>query len=230
MIVMLKILDLFCGIGGVARGFHDYLQEHQIKYLYVAIDIDKDVLKAHRALNPLSNVILRDAYSFTIDELETYDFVWASPPCETHSIAGIWTRKRKVSPDFRLYELINKLNDANIPFVVENVKPYYNPPIKPTSKANRHRLWSNLSISPIKIDLPPFEKIKNTVKSLCEYHDLPIEIAKIIPSRKRRDALRDMVHHEIAYEIAKQVIPQVLDGKKLIQTKLGDGHAKMHDL
>jgi len=227
---MLKILDLFCGIGGVARGFHDYLQEHRIKYLYVAIDIDKHVLKAHKALNPLSNVILRDAYSFSIDELRRYDFVWASPPCETHSIAGIWTRKEKKSPDFRLYKLILTLHDANIPFVVENVKPYYNPPIKPTSKANRHRLWSNLSISPVNLRLTPFERVKNSTRTLCEYHDLPEEIAKIIPSKKRRDALRDMVHHEIAYEIAKQVIPQVLEGKKVIQTKLGDGHAEMHDL
>ena len=231
---MLKILDLFCGIGGVARGFHDYLQEHQIKYLYVASDIDKDVLKAHRALNPLSNVILRDAYTFNIDELKRYDFIWASPPCETHSIAGIWRGKERNNPDFRLYKLIEILFDANIPFVVENVKPYYNPPIKPTSTINRHLLWSNLRIPKIKIKLKPFDEVKDTINSLCEYHDIPPEIAKIIPIEKRRDVLRDMLHHDISYEIARLVIPHAIERRIITQTKLnawdGDGHAKMHDL
>jgi len=100
------------------------------------------------------------------------------------------------------------------------VKPYYKPPIRPTSKANRHILWSNLSIAPVKVDLVSFTDIKNSAKSLREYHDIPREVAKLIPSKKRRDCLRDMVHHEIAYNIAKQVIPQVIRKKIYNQTKL----------
>lgn len=218
----LKILDLFCGVGGVARGFQKFLNEQGIEYEYHAVDIDRSILLAHKVVNKNSVTILRDAYSFEDDELSQYDFIWASPPCETHSIAGIWRRKFGVEPDMRLYELIIKLHRLGIPFVVENVKPYYNPPIKPTSKANRHVLWSNLSIKPVEVDLPYFTHIKDKIKDLIWYHQLEKHEKAIrrILGKKTRDALRDMVHWKIAYEIARQVIPQVIEKRLLKQATL----------
>jgi len=222
---MLRILDLFCGVGGVARGLQKYLIENGIEFEYHAVDIDGKVLLAHKTLNPRSITFRRDAYSFSDEELEQYDFIWASPPCETHSIAGIWKRrKKKEKPDMRLYELIKRLYSLGKPFIVENVKPYYKPPIKPTTRACRHRLWSNLSIAPIELDLPYWEHVKSKVDTLVEYHELDHVSEKIVKilgnMRKARDALRDMVHYRIAYEIAKQAIPQVLNGKILRQSIL----------
>ena len=219
---MIKIVDLFCGVGGVARGFQAYLIENGIDFEYYAIDIDNKVLKAHKVLNPYSITIRKDAYSLSDEDLQNYDFIWASPPCETHSIVGIWRRKMGVKPDMRLYELIDKLYNLGKPFVVENVKPYYKPPIRPTSIANRHVLWSNLKIARIKVDLPTFTSVKDKIKSLVEYHEIQDKIDKIrkILGSKTRDCLRDMVHWRVAYKIAEQVIPQVLKGKKTIQFKL----------
>lgn len=221
--IKIKILDLFCGLGGVARGFQTYLIENGIDFEYHAVDINPRILLAHKIINPYSLTIKRDAYSFTDEELKKYDFIWASPPCETHSIAILW---KKEKPDMRLYELISKLYNLGKPFIVENVKPYYNPPIKPTSKVCRHRLWSNLKITPINLRLQSFHRVKDDVKTLIRYHelnDVSKKILKIMGNvRKARDALRDMVHWRIAYKIAEQVIPQVMNGKRLHNSTLSD--------
>ena len=218
----LRILDLFCGLGGVARGFQTFLIENGIDFEYYAIDIDDRILKAHKVLNPRSIVIKRDAYSFSDEELRNYDFIWASPPCETHSIMGVWKRKVDTKPDMRLYELIDKLYDLGKPFVVENIKPYYRPPIRPTSRANRHILWSNLEIPPIKVNLPTFTNIKNKIDTLARYHEIQDKIDKIrrILGNRTRDALRDMVYWKISYQIAKRVIPQIINDKILLQLRL----------
>jgi len=220
----LKILDLFCGLGGVARGFQKYLGELSIKYEYYAVDIDNRILLAHKILNPKSVTVLRDAYSFTDDELRRYDFVWASPPCETHSRLNFYNwgdPKKYREPDMRLYTLIEKLYRLNIPFVVENVEPYYNPPIKPTVKVCRHILWTNLSVKPFKLNLPNFNDIKDNIKTLLLYHGVPPKVLKVLGNTKKaRDALRDMVHWRIAYRIAEQIVPQVLEGRLSKQTTL----------
>ena len=39
-------------------------------------------------------------------------------------------------------------------WIVENVKPYYEPLIKPTCVMGRHYLWSNFEISPIDVPSP----------------------------------------------------------------------------
>lgn len=218
----IRILDLFCGIGGVAKGFQRYLLERNINFEYYAVDIDPKILVAHKKFNRSSNTILRDAYSFTDNELLEFDLVWASPPCETHSCLNFynWKNPRKYKePDLRLYELIERLYELNIPFVVENVKPYYNPPIKPTARVRRHVLWSNLSIKPSRVNLPNFSDVKDDINSLMEYHGVPQRVVSTLGG-KAKGALRDMVNPFVSYNIATQIFPQVLKGKKFVQIKI----------
>jgi len=221
---MIRILDLFCGVGGVARGFQNFLLDNGIEFEYYAIDIDKRVLKAHKLLNPYSKTICRDAWSIDDKEFKEFDLIWASPPCETHSKSRFLNINAKpTKPDMRLYNLIERLWSLNMPFIVENVEPYYRPPIKPIVKVGRHVLWSNLCIKPFKLNLQNFMDVKDDIHKLIKYHEIPFELSikllKIL-KKKTRDALRDMVHWRIAYNIAKQVIPQVIKGKLMPQTKL----------
>jgi DNA (cytosine-5)-methyltransferase 1 len=55
-----------------------------------------------------------------------------------------------VMPDMRLWaEIIflqNFTKNTDIKFVVENVKPYYEPFVKPTTKLGRHLFWANFEI------------------------------------------------------------------------------------
>jgi len=216
---VIRILDLFCGLGGVARGFQRYLIEHEIEFEYHAVDNNPQILRAHKFLNPYSKTFYRDAWSFTDEELLSYDFVWASPPCETHSTLMCYynrNSKKWKPPDMRLWELISHLFKLGVPFVVENVRPYYGFPILPTARAGRHYLWSNLALKSVEANHPKFEDIKDDTKRLLVYHTVPRAIVKVLRGRKLRDALRDMMHWKLAYKIAEQVIPMLLGEKKMV--------------
>ena len=75
----MRVLDLFAGVGGTARGFQGYLREGGLNFTYVAVEIDERVARAHRLMNE-SEVIVGDAYSLSDSFLRSFDFVWASPP------------------------------------------------------------------------------------------------------------------------------------------------------
>lgn len=121
----------------------------------------------------------------------------------------------------RLYRLVARLMTLGVPFVVENVIPYYDPPIDFRSRVCRHALWTNLPLPP---ELPcPLSKsywsVASDVRSLAEYHDvvdaLPL-LKSIFGSMKElRPHLRNMVHWRIAKVIASHVIPLVLRGASL---------------
>jgi len=54
----------------------------------------------------------------------------------------------------KLYEeiIFMQLHCKDIKWVVENVKPYYEPLQKPTAKLGRHLFWSNFEIEEININ------------------------------------------------------------------------------
>ena len=60
-----------------------------------------------------------------------------------------------VMPDMKLWSEIiflqNFTKNTDIKFVVENVKPYYEPFVKPTAKLGRHLFWANFEIPEIEI-------------------------------------------------------------------------------
>jgi DNA (cytosine-5)-methyltransferase 1 len=60
-----------------------------------------------------------------------------------------------VMPDMKLWaEIIflqNFTKNTDIKFAVENVKPYYEPFVKPTAKLGRHLFWANFDIPEIEI-------------------------------------------------------------------------------
>jgi len=202
---VLRILDLFCGLGGVAKGFQRWLDEHGVEYEYTAVDINKEVLKVHKYLNPKSQVVLRDAYSFTNDELKEFDFIWASPPCQSHSRAQVMWKRRK--PDMRLYDLIKQLLRVNKPFVVENVIPYYEPPIKPNYRIDRHFLWTNIK-QPLFIDkLSRTPLHEMSISQLAEFHGIPLKYLKLLKHTDKRQVLRNMVNPKLSYKLAGWIFP-----------------------
>lgn len=203
---MFKVLDLFAGIGGTARGIHRYLEEKGIKTEYYAFDNNDQVLLSHKLINPNSIIINFDAWKV---ELDGYDFIWASPPCQSHSkINNIRKEKDRRPIDMRLYELIEKLQQQSTPFIVENVNPYYDPPIKPILKCYRHVFWSNLPL--VKPSIKEERKGKYQLMSteeLMKLHNLTKRFLKPIHyANDKRTQLRNMVNSDLAYELFKQVL------------------------
>lgn len=153
----MKILNLFAGIGGNRLLWGN-------DYKIIAIEHDKEIANIYKKRFPKDDVFICDAYEYFIKNFQDFNFIWASPPCPTHSnlthtnVGHIYKgKKRKIElPDMRLYGLILFLqNHFRGNYIVENVKPYYKPLIPPTSSIGRHIIWSNVYI-------PPLEKIYNS--------------------------------------------------------------------
>ena len=99
-----RLLDLFCGAGGAAMGYH------RAGFDVVGVD----VVKQPRYPFP---VVQGDALSPPID-LSTFQAIHASPPCQAYSVTRFThnvVHPELVEPTRRL------LKDSGLPYIIENV-------------------------------------------------------------------------------------------------------------
>ncbi len=155
----MKILNLYAGIGGNRKLWGD---EHEV----TAVENNSEIAKIYQDFFPKDKVIVGDAHKFLLEHYEEFDFIWSSPPCQSHSKMNKGTRHRiRKFPDMKLYEEIIFLkNFFKGKWVIENVEPYYKPLIKPQI-SDRHRFWGNFIISNIKINKPKFAGRKQSFGS-----------------------------------------------------------------
>jgi DNA (cytosine-5)-methyltransferase 1 len=146
----MKLLDLFCGVGGASVGYHqagfevhgvDLKHGKRYPFTYLRADV-LDVLKDKEFINQ-------------------FDVIHASPPCQTHSITkhlrnaqGNSTSKLDLIPETR-----EALIASGKPYIIENVpgSPLINPIQLCGSsfglKVRRHRLFeSNMPLVGSKCD------------------------------------------------------------------------------
>jgi DNA (cytosine-5)-methyltransferase 1 len=144
----MKVLNLYAGIGGNRKLWEDCE--------VTAVEYNEAIAKTYKKFFPSDNVVVSDAHEFLLKHYKEYDFIWASPPCPTHSRISINFANAKGErmrtpkyPDMRLYqEIIFLDNFFDGKFVVENVMPYYTPLI-PAKAIGRHLFWSNFYIANI---------------------------------------------------------------------------------
>jgi len=142
----MRILNLYAGIGGNRKLWGN---EHEI----TAIEFDESITKIYKDFYPNDNVIVTDAHQYLLEHYKEFDFIWSSPPCQSHTrmIRGGRNRKPRY-PDMRLYEEILFLKyNTKCKWVVENVKPYYEPFLNPI-EIGRHLIWANFQIGEYKHD------------------------------------------------------------------------------
>lgn len=137
----MKILNLYSGLGGNRKGFGS---GHEV----TAVELEEKIAQVYRDNFPDDEVIIGDAHEYLLENADRFDLVWSSPPCQTHSRMMKATRhKKKRYTDMTLYQEILFLQHFyKGKFVVENVKPYYEPLITPTARIGRHYFWSNFDI------------------------------------------------------------------------------------
>lgn len=143
----MRILNLYAGIGGNRKLWGD---EHEV----TAVEYDPVIAQIYQDHFPNDTIIVADAHQYLLEHYKEFDFIWSSPPCQTHSSFrhNINVRFRGTPakfPDMTLYEEIVFLQyyaPEGVKWVVENVKPYYKPLIPPTVILERHPLWSNFDI------------------------------------------------------------------------------------
>ena len=137
----MKILNLYAGIGGNRKLWGN---EHKI----TAVEMEQEIADVYRKLYPKDILIVGDAHEYLLENSDSFDFIWSSPPCQTHSQMMKATRhKKKRYSDMSLYQEILFLQHFfKGKWVIENVTPYYDPLIKPTAILGRHYIWSNFAI------------------------------------------------------------------------------------
>lgn len=115
----MKILNLYSGLGGNRTLWND----HEI----TAIEFNSVIAKIYQKRFPSDKVLVQDVFAFLQDtKLDEYDFIWASPPCQTHSHMQLFTKKDRLPKLQETLGLLLWLNRAfKKPFVIENVVPWY---------------------------------------------------------------------------------------------------------
>ena len=142
----MKILNLYAGIGGNRKNWKNAD--------VTAIEYNQEIADVYKQLHPNDTVIVADAHEYLAKHWREFDFIWSSPPCQSHSKVRMMASKGgsydAIMPDMTLWaEIIflqNFTKNTDIGFAVENVKPYYEPFVKPTVKLGRHLIWSNFDI------------------------------------------------------------------------------------
>lgn len=147
----MKILNLYSGIGGNRKLWGN---DHEI----TAVELDPKIAQIYQDFFPTDKMEITDAHQYLLQHFEEYDFIWASPPCPTHSRVrmelGVLGRKQNkaVYPDMKLYEEILLLQGYfKGKWCVENVIGWYLPLIHAT-EIQRHYFWSDFPIRKIKLD------------------------------------------------------------------------------
>jgi DNA (cytosine-5)-methyltransferase 1 len=194
----MKILNLYAGIGGNRRLWGG---AHQV----TAVEYDPAIAAIYKDFFPEDEVIVEDAHEYLLENHKNFDFIWSSPPCQTHSsfrhnINVRFRGTKPAYPDMKLYqEIIFLQHNSEALWLVENVIPYYEPLIA-GKKINRHLYWSNFEIP----NLPKVnEKIRsNQIPGLQELHGFDLSKYKL---SNKRQILRNCVYPETGLEILKIV-------------------------
>ena len=189
----MKILNLYAGIGGNRRLWGN----HQI----TAVEFLPEIAAVYQQLYPNDIVIVGDAVAYLEKNYAKFDFIWASPPCPSHgqyrhNVGVIGKGFAPIMPDMTLYAQIVFLQHyAKGKWVIENVKPYYEPLIKPSFEMQRHLFWSNFDVPPRKFDKSNIRR-KNKISDFDGYE---IVAASKIPNK--RQALRNCVDSDLGIHI-----------------------------
>lgn len=199
----MRVLNLYSGVGGNRKLWTNCE--------VVAVERNAKIACLYKKLYPEDEVIIGDAHDYLLEYHSEFDFIWSSPPCQTHSKMMKFTRhKLKRYPDMRLYEEILYLQSFNVgPWIVENVVPYYDPLVEPSSRVGRHLFWSNFDFEAVDIPRPDnFINLANVAgkKSLQDW--LGIHYDENIYYEGNHcpaQILRNCVHPELGLQIFNEM-------------------------
>lgn len=145
----MTVLNLYAGVGGNRKLWQGVN--------VTAVELEPKIAAVYQRLYPNDTVIVGDAHAYLLENYHRFDFIWSSPPCQTHSRMILSGNNRTPRyADMGLYqEIIFLKTYFKGEWVVENVVPYYPPLIPATKRIGRHLFWSNFDFEAEEIKQPP---------------------------------------------------------------------------
>jgi len=192
----MKVLNLFAGVGGNREPWSG----HEI----TAVEFDPRIAAVYQSRFPADTVVAGDAIEYLQEHYREFDFIWASPPCPSHgqyrhNVGVLGKGYAPLVPDMTsLYGIIIFLRTYYTGlWCVENVRPYYAPPLKPSFEMQRHLFWANFWVPrPVKQIAASGIGHKN---SILDFADSGIVAGSGI--KNKRQVLRNRVDPEIGKHI-----------------------------
>ncbi len=203
----MKILNLFAGIGGNRRLWGD---DHEI----IAIEKDERIAEVYKRFYSNDIVIIADVLDWLNSavnhmNLLTFDFIWASPPCTTHTgMPRLERHFQRYVPDLTslfgimyFFDIFKYYGGEHIRYVIENVRTWYTPPRPAEVKLGRHHFWSNFRIphKEFKLHYKDDDKEYRTLggKDILKYYNHPNFAWQKGDWMKKRQVIRNMVDPDI---------------------------------
>jgi len=201
----MKILNLFAGIGGNRTLWGD---EHEI----TAVENNEEIANIYQKRFPNDLLYLTDAYQYLEEYYKNFDFIWASPPCQSHTRMVAFPSFKPMLPDLRLYSIIIFLRRFfKGKWVVENVISHYEPIIKPTALIDRHYFWSNLPLKNKRFQKPSgnFKDLPKEI--LCSFLYVDQNLIESLPSQLNgsHDNKRKVLRNCVIPEVGKYILDSV---------------------
>ena len=200
---MLKVLNLYAGIGGNRQLWPKNIE-------VTAVEYNKSIAHVYADLYPKDNLIVGDAHDYLLNHYQDYHIIWTSPPCQSHSsfrfnIGVRYRNVKPVYPEMSLYQEILLLKTHfKGKWVVENVKPYYMPLIDGYVEIQRHLFWSNCDIKPITF---PKDNIRTAqIPDLQQLHGYDLSSYKL---PNKRQVLRNCVYPPLGAYVLDQMLSDV---------------------
>ena len=214
-----RILNTYCGIGGNRKLWDMPLKEKfGNDYQIVAIEYNEEIAAIYHDFFPNDGIIVTDAHQYLLEHFKEFDFIWSSPPCQSHSrmiISGT-NRKKNVYPDMKLYQEIILLNNwFKGRFVIENVKPYYNSLVNPSIELDRHLFWCNYLVSKVNVI-----KEKNVARQNADQR-FGFDIRKYKINHRKDQILRNLVNPEIGLHFLNRAL-EIKEANNVTQKTLFD--------
>ncbi len=196
----MKILNLYAGVGGNRMLWGN---SHKI----TAVEINQSIADCYKDLYPNDTVIVGDAHQYLLDHYAEFDFIWSSPPCQSHSRTRAlctWKGQNEaIYPDMSLWQEIIFLQHFNkCDWVIENIKPYYTTFIQPQFELGGHLYWSNkIFLTPKQSSYRGHHANMNELQNLKQ-----IDLSKYkFEGIEKRQVLRNMVEPEDGLYIFEQI-------------------------
>lgn len=194
----MEVLNLYAGIGGNRKLWKDCN--------VTAVEYDEAIAVVYQDLYPEDTVIVGDAHQYLEGNFNKFDFIWSSPPCQSHgqyrhNVGVIGKGFKPILPDMSLYSQIVFLKTYfKGVWVVENTRPYYVPLIKPTFILNRHLFWSSHTVPDKKFPTAHI-RTKNKISDFDGY-----EVVANSKIKNKRQVLRNCVLPELGSYIYNQTL------------------------